>query len=373
MNAEKRILFFCPFGAWSVHNQFDAVLATALRQRGCEVAVARCDGLFQTCDVLARAGSPERRCARCAATGKKFFAGLDLPVLQLREFLTPADFAEAQRWADAAPESRLADVEYRGLPLGEWATSSVFSYFRITAAGLARPEVRRAHRGFLVTAWLTYRALEGLTAKFKPANLCVFNGRMATYRVALEFAKRHGLPVITHERGVADDSFIVYEGENCLATRPVHECAQLWQDVPLTRAECEKTREYLASREGGKGMNFPSFYGYRTEYAGVRRMLRIPEHAKVLAVLTSSEFEQAYGHTPKGDTNEAPPDHSGQMEALAQLIEVFRGREEYLVVRHHPFIAGMKDQPPDRHFIAQAYAQAVRASDNVRVIMPSEE
>jgi hypothetical protein len=361
-----RVLFFTPYGEWKVHNQVDAVLAHGLKLRGADIRMVRCDGIYPTCDVLAWSGAlAKARCARCSASGSKLFASLDLPILQMRDYLTAKDFTEAAQWLENLPASHYSTAEWNRLPLGTWVISSVFSHFRITESGLDRQDVRSIHRRYLENGLLTWLALSRIVDDFQPDRLVIFNGRMAPFRVALELAKHKNIPFITHERGVVDDSFIFYENEDCLATKPIYDCADRWRNMPLSQKECLEVKDYLASREHGKGMNYPSFYTYSNDYASVRHTLRIPQNAKVLLVLTSSEFEFAQlGHSQRA---------YDQLKVLDRLIELFRHREEFLVVRHHPHLAGSNLQtPPELNFITRAYRQSALAPQNVRVIMPSE-
>src|SRR5438045_3754306 len=95
--AAKRVLFMVPFGAYGVHHQLDCVLATALQQRGCEVCLVTCDGIYADCDVLAWSGPNKKRdCRHCAKAGKTLFKRFGLPVRQLRDYLTRKDFEAAQ-------------------------------------------------------------------------------------------------------------------------------------------------------------------------------------------------------------------------------------------------------------------------------------
>jgi hypothetical protein len=361
----RRVLFFAPFGAWSVHTQVDAILGAALKLRGADVFVVRCDGIYPVCDVLAWSGAlAKEHCAFCAGSGSRIFDSFDIPLVQLREHLSAADFTSISQWADALPGSGLSGAEWNSLPIGKWVKSSVFSYFRITERGLAQPEVQAVNRQFLKNGVLTWLALSRIIERYQPARCVIFNGRMAPFRVALELARQRGIPVLTHERGGIDDSFSFYENANCLSPQPVYDCVDLWREIPLKRMECEAVKEYLTIRERGKGLNYPSFYSYSTDYAAVRSALRIPINAKLLLVLTSSEFELAMSEHAK--------DMSGQLNVLDALIEAFRNRDEFLVVRHHPNIAGTKDVLPEYGFLTRALQQAGRRPRNVRIIMPSE-
>jgi hypothetical protein len=343
----------------------DAVLGAALRIRGADIRIVRCDGIYPVCDVLAWSGPlAAEHCKACAANGSKLFASLDLPTQQMRSYLAPEDFAAIARWAAEMPVSNYATALWNGVEIGKWVTSSVFSYFRITQRELARPDVQAVHRRYLETGALTWLALSRIMDDYQPSHCVVFNGRMAPFRVAMELAKHRGVPILTHERGWCNNTFIFFENENCLAAQPIYTCAERWNKIPLLRSECLEVKSYLDAWESGKGSNYPSFYSYNTGYTIARHALRIPEGVKILLVLTSSEFELAESEHYLGMED--------QLELIDRLIEAFRHREEFLVVRHHPYIAGTKQVPADYHFLTRAYRQAASAPANVRIIMPSE-
>jgi hypothetical protein len=227
-----------------------------------------------------------------------------------------------------------------------------------------REKVQAVHRGLLIGTFLTYRACERLFDTFNPDVVFVFNGRTAFYRTCLELARRRGLPVVTHERGAADDTFIMYENYGSIRTKPVFEAARAWERTPLLLGELERTHEYFWNREVGKDINFNAFVTYQTEYHRVRRLLRVPHDAKLIAVFTSSEFEL--------DWCEDFRVFISQLDLIKELIEVFRHRKEYLIIRHHPYLAGDSGSPADYDFISKAYALMENAPPNVRFVMPSE-
>ena len=124
----------------------------------------------------------------------------------------------------------------------------------------------------------------------------------------------------------------------------------------------------MENREKGRDLSLPSFYDYTTGYSKVRSKLKIPEDKKITAVFTTSEFEVIDSEDLK--------DISIQLDLIANLIEIFRKRDDYLIIRHHPFIfghMGYHSHPPDVDFISKAYEQAFNAPENIRFIMPYEE
>lgn len=362
---EKRVLFFAPFGAYRVHHQLDAVLATALAVRDCAVCVVGCDGIYKSCDVLA--WSKERAaedCRNCAASGSQLFSTFNLPYIQLGSYLTSEDRRIATEWADKLDPARYASAAFHDIPIAKWVTSSVFSFFRIGYDYLDRPHIRALHKQYLINGLLTYFGMSKLVDQYKPTNMCVYNARFGPYRVAFEVGRRQGIPVIVHERGFADNTFTAYENHVSNDTQPIAECAKAWEGKPLNSDELARVKQYLTNRERGTDFGIASFYDFNTTYESAKHLLRIPPEAKVFGVFTSSEYEVAYLDNYKSIAS--------QLEIIDKLIEIFRGRSEYLVVRHHPYIGGTVESPPDLSFMTRATKQAQTAPPNVRIIMPHE-
>jgi hypothetical protein len=361
----SKILFFVPFGMYLVHNQLDALLAVKLRAQGAEPLIARCDGLYEHCDILAWAGEERASvCRSCRETGDKFFEAFGLPSVQLRNYLNEPDHAEAQRWAESLDPGNYLHAAYDSLPIGHWVISSIFSYFRITDKGLALPEVRHVHKSFLKSGLLTYWAVERLITEYAPDSMVIFNGRFAPYRVAFEASQRLRIKEITHERGYYDDSFILFDNCNCLDSGPIFDIYELWKDHCLSTAQLSTTQRYLQNRECGVDLNYPSYYEFSNEFYTIRHLLHIPEDAKVLVVFTSGESEAAY--------SSAYSEVTTQFDRIDELIELYRHRQDYLIIRHHPHMAGNAQEPPENYYITRAYQQSFNAPANVRVIMPSE-
>jgi len=364
--SQKRVLFFAPFGSFGVHHQLDAVLAHALRQRGQEVLIIGCDGIYKDCDVTARdRDHSEENCASCAQAGNTCYTPFNLPRVQLRNYLSQNDIEEATMWVDSLNPEIYTKATYEGFPLGEWVMSSVMTFFWIPCSHLSGLEVSPVYRQYLINGVLTLRACRRIIDEFQPTNFCAFNGRFAPYRIAFELARVLGISSFTHERGFIDNSFTLYDNNNANENGAVHRTQEAWKNIPLMFDELEKTTRYLKEREVGKNLNFPAFVNYSSSYTSVRHRLGIPHDAKVIGLFTSSEIEAV---------NSQEVDILGSQEAIIRkLFEVFKDRKEYLIIRHHPLMAGKNDIPTDYVNISRILGYIHDAPPNVRIIMPSEE
>lgn len=364
-----RVLFFAPFGTYTVHHQLDAVVAAALRARGAEVAAIRCDGVLTTCDQFALGEDRAQTCGNCQWCGNSLFAAFGVPSIQMRAALSESDHGIAEEWAKKLDPSEYTAASFQGIPIGEWVTSSLFSYYRITPSGLDNREVRaltaETHRQLLVSGLLTYWAMVRIINQVKPSHIICFNARIAAYRVAFEAAKASGVEVITHERGYRDDTFTVFSNFGSIQTQPIYDAYSVWKDVPLNRGELQRVRQYFENRERGTDSNFEPFIDFATDYGSVRSALRVPADARLIGVFTSSEYEFALCRDYDAFID--------QLDLIERLMVVFRERpNDYLIVRHHPYLGGNASSLADHGFIEKAIELARLAPRNVRFVMPGE-
>ena len=367
MTENKKILFFSPYSSWLIHSQVDAIMAKALEMRGCEVLIILCDGIYKDCYITRELSNEQALniCQSCSQIGQDFFESFGLTYLQLRDFIAPDDYALANEWIKTINSDDYANATYQELPIGRWIISSIYTYFRISPNQLSRSDVRRTNRQYLIDGFVTYKAVSRLLDNYLPTNLFLFNGRIAPYRIAFEAARQRQIDTITHERGFIDDSFSFYDNCSALNTKPSLDCVTAWENIALNQSELQQVKQYFTNRESGLNLNWPAFYDFKTNYAEVRQKLRIPVNAKIFTVFTSSEDELTAYEDYAGIT--------GQLDIIDSLINIFQDRDEYLVIRHHPFIGGDKLSPPNNDFLSRAYRQALSAPKNVRIVMPSEQ
>ncbi|NER37083.1 MAG: hypothetical protein F6J93_24460 [Oscillatoria sp. SIO1A7] len=371
MSNSNKVLFFSPYSlpkAWIFHTQVDAVVATALRQRGCEVTVVGCDGVYRSCYIIRGAGAQETAlCKFCSETGEDYFQkNFQLPYVRLGKFVTADDYRIAQEWIETVNPEDYPNACYEEVPIGSWVISSIYTYFRITAIGLSRPEVRKINRQYLIEGLLTYNAVSRLLDVYQPTSLFLFGARLAPYRIAFEVARQHQIDAIVQEQGFIDDTYRFFDNCTCLSTEAPKYFINAWAPIPLRRSQLQQVKQYFVDREYGRNLNVvASYYDYSTEYIDVRRQLRIPLDARIFAVFTSSEDELAMCEEFEGITD--------QLDIVDRLIEIFSGREEYLVIRHHPYIVGGWQNQAETDFLSRAYRQALSAPENVRIVMPSEK
>jgi hypothetical protein len=361
-----RVLFFSPFGSWLVHNQVDAVLATALRLRGADVLIVRCDGLFgESCYVLVHSQDKALDCKNCRETGDSFFTAFSLPTTQIREHTPDNRRAEITELVASIGVGDIPHYIHDHYPVGIATTHHICSYFRITTRELPTERVVKVHRAMLVNSILAYEGTRAICTLWNPTQLVMFNGSGFAHGAAFYAGKNLGISVLAHERGLSDDSFLMVDSAICVNPGPQIHVGNEWRKVPLLPDEFTRTIEFIENRERGKDMNLYPFYQFQTAQLKVREVLRIPQGAKIVSAFTSSEYETIYW--PEFRKAER------QLELLDTLIEIFRGRPEYLVIRHHPAIGGYAGTSPQYDLLYRLYEQITNLPSNVRIIMPNEQ
>jgi len=360
----KRIVMFAPYGAWPVHHQIEAILGSALRLRGADVLVIRCDGIFQDCSLT---GNPSDRnyCKHCIATGNQLFSPFKLKSMALSKLITAEDLEDCRQWTLNLSESDLEETRFEGNDLSTWISPGIHSYFRASHLDHSSPEVLHKYRCFLFNAAILCRAFRNLIERFPPDHATCFHSMLPHYRVFLELARKHGIPFIIHDRSFVDDSFQFIANEN------IHEHAgrvtawQVWKDVPLSLEECREIHNYFADREQGVNINFTSFYRWGTSGDDIRHQLRIPGDARIVAFFSSSDWEIGI---QRWDVASA---YSSEIEAIRKAVEICARDNTYLVIRHHPNIVARAHT--DSSFMSEIFNLNHELPENVRVIMPTDK
>lgn len=355
------VLFFTPYGEWRVHNQLDVTVAAAVRARGFRIRYVSCDGLYQPCAST----RDQQDCVRCQATMAEMLAGLGVEASLLQRWVAPEDVVRADTWLGEIEDEELATARFDELPVGDWALSTTMTHFRVSnIPQLNDPLIVPVHRRFVRDALLTYWAIDRILREEQFEALLLFNGRFYPYRAAFEAARRRSVRVLVHERGRRANSFSFYEDENCLGVETSRRLAASWSDVALGETEIKRLDRHFATLQEGRNANWPAFYT-TIKQVDLRAVLDVPDNARLLGFFTSSPDEIAH--------LEQFGDVGRQFELIENVARAIRGTDVYLVVRHHPHIAGAANSIVEKASFHEAYTQALRAHENVRIVMPSDE
>jgi len=361
----KKILIFAPFGRWPVNHQIDAVIGSALIKRGCEVLSLRCDSFFENCPISGKPLGENKKCKICQKTGSDLFSLFEIPVLFLSKIVTFQDKIDCRNWSESITPDNFNDAVFEENKIGKWVLCGIYSYFVTGIYDYSFKDYIKMHRSYLFSGALLTRAFKNLIKDFYPDHLICFHSMLSYYRVIMKLAMKKSIPVLVHDRGLIDESYMFTNNESIVTPDKRIESWQKWKNIPLTLNECLTLKKHLHEREEGKNINFSPYYQFKSyKKLDLYKSLRISDNKPVVAFFSSGDWEM---EMQKDDISST---FNNQRQAIISLIELFKNRNEYLIIRHHPNIVGKihKDSP----FLKEMFVINRNIPENVRVIMPYE-
>ena len=366
----KKALIFAPFGNWIVHTQLDCVLGAALKNRGCEVKVLACDGIFDSCYIVGQQPDP-LKCQTCQNTSGEWFAKFGLEVVQMRSLLQADDWERASSWAAAVPLEEL-DHEasfFDGHPVARWMRPATHSLLRTGTIDFTDPASIASARKLLIHGALICRAVSRCLDVF-PADISTcYSGSNSYYRVFFELMRASGAHPLVHERGSVDGSFFIATGIPTyeLSIRKPADWAA-WQDVPLSEEQLQTVVDSYTNRAEGKNTNFQVIHQFRTEGSRIKHRLRIPGDKKIVLAMCSGDWEFGMFSSFGG----LSVLWKRQFDWLEDTARICRENGWLFIIRQHPLGAGKKTYPRATAFLSEMLREHPWMGDHVRMIMPAE-
>jgi len=359
----KKILFFAPHGNWHLHHQVDAAISSSLQLRGAEVLFVYCGRVFKECP---NARGKETFCKVCLSESKNIVNFFKVPSIALSSVLQEKDYIRCSQWTESLKGNELLDAKFEGKDLGEYVNSGVCSYLLISKPDFSEEKTIKIYKNFLYNAALVKISYDKLIKKMQPDHIVCFHAKISHYSVFFELARQDNIPVLVHERGSIDDSFMFLENghEGLPAGRP--EAMSKWKEIPLSHEECKKVKKLLKEREDGKNHAIPAFYrSNHLQFGELRKSLRLPKDSIVIAVFLASDWEL-------GMYKELCINFTSIIIAIKDIIKnLAKWPDVYIVFRHHPNVVG--DNHTGFTFLKQLFHLNRTRPETVRVIMPKEK
>jgi len=361
LDNKKKILIFAPYGFWSIHHQVDAVIGAALKLRNCEVLVLYCDGVFVNCPLTGKPPN-NKGCPLCEKRSFDLFSQFQLPMIKLSALITEKDKLECKNWVNNLSKEEIPIAKYKNKNIGKWITAGMHSYFVSEFIDLDRPYIFNMNLSFLYNGALISCAYERLIKTYYPNHVLCFHSILAYYRVFLELSLLNSIPALIHNGGPIPDSFMLTINENLHILTHSKQIWHQWKNIPLTKKECQRAKDYFFSRNSSRSI---SFYDFESDLKNVRKQLRIPFDAKIVAYFTSGDWEMGMR---KWDIKST---FNSLVESINSLVTIFRERKEYLIIRTHPYC--IHDGQTATIFIQQLYELCRNFPPNIRLVMPTEQ
>ncbi|MFN2304908.1 MAG: hypothetical protein ACK2TV_14350 [Anaerolineales bacterium] len=235
------------------------------------------------------------------------------------------DFYNSVELAKKLQETNLQTLRqfrFEGIPLGELCLPSMRWILR--RHNLIDDEATRVlYRHYVLSAYKVAKQFDHLLNEAHPYSVLVFNGMQYPEATARWVAKRHGIPVYSHEVGLRPLSGFFTSGE--ATAYPV----DISDDFQLSPQQNEQLDKYLSKRFKGDfsmaGINFwPEMQGL-----GESLKLKIQSFRQVVPIFTNVIFDTSQPH--------ANVLFSDMFTWLDAVLEVVRAHPETLfVMRAHP-------------------------------------
>jgi hypothetical protein len=363
------VLCYSPYTMWTLHGLWEMTALHALGLRGARTRYVLCDGLYSDCDVFWASTNPRTRssCLQCQAHVSQLMLRMQMPFEWLGRHLHTDDLRDARAWASALPVDALRCARHGDLELGEWVAPSVHSHLRASVLDLENPAIEGVYRSYLYSAAVAARALGRLLDDARPDLLLLFNGRMSSTAVAFHLARRRGIRVVCHERGLLTESLRLFENQTCLTLQPYQQLWRDWGSVPLLRGELEAIHGYLQQRAQGKNMNWDAFSPpAHADVEPLRQELGLRPGRRVWVFFNSSDDEMIAGPEWKGP-------FASQSEWLIRMRLYARQHPEIdFVLRVHPNVGSKSSNGVNQQQLQEAKELARSAPPNLRVVMPTD-
>ena len=341
----------------------DSLVAAGLRLRGAQPHRLLCDQALAACELAVYGqyarpqdfvvhGPTRRYCGTCFAAGADYLHGFPAPLHTYRQFVSPAEIAQASRQSSAQSVADCFSYEWQGIPLGESVRSGVLRFFGNSALDREDPEVllaaaRRYLAGAIVAAHVGQRALEAV----RPAALVTHHGVYVPQGVLGAVARRMGVRVVTWMPAYRNTTLVFSHGDTYHRTFPNEDRAH-WETMSWDAAREAQLDQYLQSRRRGEGdwtWMTPVGSAREDDRRRIAEALGLDPARPTAGLLTNIGWDADIFHAGRA--------YGDMFEWLLATIDFFAARPDWqLVIRVHP------------HEVKDGNRQ--RAADEIRRLRP---
>lgn len=336
-----RILFATGYGLADAMLTIESVIVMALRLRGANPVVLRCDKTLPACEWN-RFGNfepdpgefgPELtsrtrldRCRVCTASIENAHGTLPVDQVAFSDHLRPDDVPRIEKLVDSIDYEDYRGYLYRDIPVGEHAYSStVRSLLRGTL--LDDSETRWLFRRYLIASMLVTDLTERVLEQERPDRVVAVHGIYVTHGTVCDVARKHGIGVVVYgtpyRKGTIwlshDDTY-----HRTLITEPT----EYWDELEMTPPRAKRVDDYLAEKRFGAR----DYAAYHADSINDEDELRAElglDDRPIVSIFTNVLWDAQLYYTYNAFEN--------MLEWLFETIRYFQHRQDLqLVVRLHP-------------------------------------
>ena len=383
-----KALFFSPFANIWDHSFPEGLVADALRDRGFNVAMVRCDGIFESfCVAMSASGltaqdalaKKKQVCGACRKRRDILDESMKFPSMQLESFLTPDDYREAEELSASVALDNWPALDVDGVPIGRYAAYEFLLNYKIL--GTAIPEnLFPLYRNQLRNSLLAFRGSEQILSAEQPDVVLTYNRLYGVNHAFLVVAERRGIPTYSLQGG----GHVTHRAETMTMFRDSETLFGVFDSDSWRRFKGEPIDERqmsLVNSHFDGVMEASSAFAYSSAFQAAepnttRARFNIPEDAPVLLIPMSSEDElnaaQLADLLP--DTSHLPNLFENQFEWIRYLFNFATTRPDYrFILRLHPRMFPNKRENVVAPVVERVMKLIEEAPENVAINMPSDD
>jgi hypothetical protein len=319
------------FGSGGWHFVLEALLAHALAARGAQPQFLVCDMPdLPICDERTIDSRHREQCDGCINEKRPLLDVCGLPWHGLSAFVAAESLARARAVSAGLTSEELSRYVERGFPIGQWLHVSACHYLRCDAQGESADRIDTRRR-LLATAIVTVEAVERWLEQTRPEVVIAESGAHLVWRIAVELARRRGIPVVCREIGKGGfDTHIYSLNADCMAP----DLSGAWDEAKaqaLTQDEEASVDRFLEDIPQQTYVQRAPIV--RSSPSALRSSLGVAADARVAVAFTNVTWDLATAGRDRAFTR--------QLDWLGETIRTVASTAARLIIRTHPAEASL--------------------------------
>ncbi|PQO45541.1 hypothetical protein [Blastopirellula marina] len=376
-----RVLFATSWGSAEQCLVLESIFAMALRMRGENPIMLRCDSGLPACeynpnakfvapyeDVKSNNADKARTdiCTQCTLDHHQGYGSLPIDTCAFNDYAKHDDLARILKIVDQVPFQDFREFHYRGIAVGEHAFATTV---RVQRRGtlIDNPETRAQSRRYLAASMMVVDLMERLIADIRPERVVAVHGVYVTHGTLCEVARKHDIPVVVYGTPLRKNSIWLSHKDTYHRTL-ISEPKALWENLPLTPARRDRMNSYIAGKRLG-GREYAAYYKDSIDSPeAIKQELGLDPNLPVVSLFTNVLWDAQLFYQYNAFDN--------MLDWLNRTINYFGERDDVqLVVRVHPAEAsgGRGTLPTNQPILAEIEREFPELPSNVKIIRPESK
>ncbi|MGH7717816.1 MAG: hypothetical protein ACREON_03085 [Gemmatimonadaceae bacterium] len=302
-----RVLIFSGRNVVNTHWLNDGMLAWALRLRGADARIILCDEALSCCELATLNHYDEDdailtrekpvTCVKCYQPASCFLEAFQLPVHRYGEFVGPGVRERARAFVSSLSRQQLAQACYRGVDIGEHATSTACRVLLRGTLDFDDPFTEATLRRLLENAVVMVEASQGALAHFDPEHVVAHHGIYLTGGIPAACARQRGAHVVTWSV-IYRKHCTLWSHDDTYHRTVALEPNDAWATRPLDSVQARRLDDYLETHWKPGGSDWISYNrDHSGDSAGIAKELGLDGSHPVAAIFTNIQWDAKIWYT----------------------------------------------------------------------------